>query len=218
MDGAVKITDITVTKKGRYALFCDESFAFSLDEESYLKSRVRIGDELTQADLQALREQSDYFSAKNKALDYLSYREHSEKELRDKLLRRFDEHTSAQAIGRLKELGLVDDAAFAKKYAQELIERRRLSKRAAAAKLYEKGIPKELSNEALAAYEDDERSAIRAVVERKYRAKLRDADKRKNVFAALARLGFKTADIREVLSAYAGADDGEAPAFEDMTE
>ncbi|MEA5050252.1 MAG: RecX family transcriptional regulator [Oscillospiraceae bacterium] len=211
MDGAVKITDITVTKKGRYALFCDGEFQFSLDEETYLKSGVKIGAEMTPGELQALRAASDYAAAKNKALDYLAYRDHTEKELRGKLARKFDPETGAQAVSRMRELGLVDDAAYAEKLAEELIVRRFCSKRAAAAKLYEKGVDRQTVAETLAVYDDDEQPSIRAVVERKYAQKLGDPAKRAAVFAALARLGFRSGDIRAVLGEYAADREAEFP-------
>ncbi|MEA4911409.1 MAG: regulatory protein RecX [Oscillospiraceae bacterium] len=214
MADSVEITDITITRKGRYALFCDGEFAFSLDEETYLKSHVRVGAQLTPQELTSLRAASDYFAAKSKALDYLSYRDHSEKELRDKLARKFDPDTGAQAVARMRELGLVDDAAFAEKLAEELIARKYCSKRAAAAKLREKGVDKALIAETLAAYDDDERPVIRAVVERKYALKLRDPAKRASVFAALARLGFRGGDIRAVFGEY--GDDEDRPLYGPM--
>lgn len=211
MADSVKITDITITKKGRYALFCDGEFAFSLDEEIYLKSHVRIGAQLSEAELDSLRAASDYNAAKSKALDYLSYRDHSEKELRGKLARKFDPDTGDKAVARMRELGLVNDEAYAEKLAEELIERKFYSKRAAAAKLYEKGVDKQIAAQALSIYDDDERPALRAIVERKYAAKLREPAKRATVFAALARLGFRSGDIRAVLGEYAADEDEELP-------
>ncbi|NLC78306.1 MAG: regulatory protein RecX [Ruminococcaceae bacterium] len=199
MDATVKIEKITVTKKGRYALFCGGEFLFSVDEETFIKHHIKEGSVLTREELECLRAASDYFSAKNKALELLGYRDHSRKELTDKLKRKFDEETSRLAVEKMCELRLVDDREFARKLAAELIEGRGQSKRAAAQKLYEKGVAKELIEEALAEYEDDETDAIRALVEKKYMTKLADKDKRQTVFASLMRRGFKSENIKEVL-------------------
>ncbi len=199
MGAEVRIDRITVTKKGRYALFCDGEFLFSVDEETFLKHHIKEGVTLEREELERLRAASDYFSAKNKALELLGYRDHSKKELTDKLRRRFDEETARLAVEKMCELRLIDDREFARKLCAELIELRGQSKRAASQKLYEKGVSREISEAALAEYEDDETDAIRELVNKKYLAKLSDKEKRASVYAALIRRGFRSENIREVL-------------------
>lgn len=208
MGDVYKIDNITVTKKGRYALFCGGEFLFSLDEETYLKHHIKVGSEFPGEELESLRAASDYFAAKNKALLLLGYRDHSKKELIDKLKRKFDEKTSELAVEKMCELSLVDDAEFAKKLCREMIEQKGASKRAAEQKLYEKGVARDIIETTLSLYKDDECDAIRMIVEKKYLLKLRDREKRALVFAALARKGFKASDIKTVLCEYS-ENDGE---------
>lgn len=205
----VAITEIKTTRKGRYALFCGDEFLFSIDEETLLRHLIKEGSVLSGEELMLVREASDYQKAKNKALDYLGMRDHSESELYQKLKRGFDEHTAAHAVARIKELGLTDDGKFARDYAAELIERKGASARAAAAKLREKGIDKETIAEALAPYEEGDEQRAVELIERKYLSKLETRAGREAVKAALARRGFSSRDIRAALARFDGDENEE---------
>ena len=60
-DNAMKITDISVTKKGRYALFVDGEFLFSAEEEALVRSGLRPGMETDIQTLEALRRESGVY-------------------------------------------------------------------------------------------------------------------------------------------------------------
>ncbi len=196
------INKITETKKGRYALFCEDEFLFSIDEETLLRHHINKGVELSGEELMLVREASDYQRAKNKALAFLALREHSEKELYDKLCRTFDTHSAASAITRLREVGLVNDESFATRYAEELMTRRGCSKREAQRKLVEKGISRELCERILGEYDDDETLPISELIEKKYLTKLQKENGRDSVIAALMRKGFSLHDIKAALERY----------------
>ena len=54
-----RLTRITETKRGRYALFLDDAFAFSLDEDTFAAAGLHAGDELTEPAVAELRRKSD---------------------------------------------------------------------------------------------------------------------------------------------------------------
>ena len=56
----MKITEIKMTKKGRYALFCGEEFLFSVDENTYADFGIHKGMDLDDQDLAELRKNSEY--------------------------------------------------------------------------------------------------------------------------------------------------------------
>ena len=181
-----QLTQIKETKKGRMALFFDGEFAFSLDADTFAKADLHEEDLLEEWQIEDLRKQSDTRRALDKAMDYLSLRDHAAGELYQKLCRKFDEHSAAYAVARAGELGLLNDADFARRRAAELL-RKRKSRRV----------------EALFAEADDgedpELANARALVERHYAAKLA-AGKRDQVAAALARRGFSHSVIRAALA------------------
>ena len=199
MDG-LTMTRVSETKKGRMALFCEEGFLFSLDEETYHFHPVAEGQTLSGAELEQLRLMSDTRKAKDKALDYLGLRSYGSTELYNKLCTKFDEHSAAAAVARMAELGLLDDEDFARRMAVSCHNMRR-SRRDAAHRLSAKGLDRELIEQALdeVYQEGDEEEAILRLIERMYANKLRQG-KRDNVRAALARRGFGSRPIREALS------------------
>lgn len=202
-----RLTQIKETKKGRLALFLDGEFVFSLDEDTFASAHLHEGDDLEPWQVEQLRKQSDTRRALDKAMDYLSLRDHAAGELYQKLCRKFDGPSAAYAVARAQELGLLNDEAFACRRAAELL-RKRKSRREILNDLAAKGIDRDVAAEAVEALydtgpegEDPERAAVEALLQRQYAAKLA-AGKRDQVAAALARRGFSHAVIREMLAEY----------------
>ena len=200
-----RLTQIKETKKGRLALFFDGEFTFSLDENTFADAGLHQDDDLEEWQIEELRKRSETRRALDKAMDYLALRDHAAGELYQKLCRKFDAHSAAYAVARAGELGLLNDAGFARRRAAELL-RKRKSRREILNDLSAKGIDRdtaaEVVEELFAEGEDGENPELataRALVERQYAAKLA-AGKRDQVAAALARRGFSHAVIREVLS------------------
>ena len=180
-------------------------FLFSIDGETMVKNHVREGAALDAASLEALKEQSDTRKAKDKALQYLSLRLYGERELYDKLCLKFDGPTSAAAVAEMVRLELLDDARFAAQKAAWLKTRHK-SRREAQRQLAEKGVDRDLIDEALdEVYGDgDEREEIDRLVQRSYAAKLENG-RRDAVYAALCRRGFAPRTVREALNDWADA-------------
>ena len=193
------ITEIKTTKKGRYALFCSDGFLFSIDEETFLSFEVRKGMELSEEDLTELKKHSDYRKALDKAFAFLSIRDHSEYELYSKLTRSFDPETSRQAADRVRELGYLDDRAFAERYAEELL-RKGKSLGEIRQKFASKKIPPEIASEVLEAVETDEKPLIAELIRNKYMKKLAAENGRQKVYASLLRRGFRSRDIINALN------------------
>ena len=196
------ITQIKETKKGRLALFLDGEFAFSLDEATFAAAALHEEDEVEEWRLEELRKQSDTRKALDKAMDLLSLRDHAAGELYQKLCRKFDGPSAAYAVAKAQELGLLDDAAFARRRAAELL-RKRKSRRAILDDLTAKGIDRDTAAGAVETLyageeQDPELTAAIQLVQRHYAAKLA-AGRRDQVAAALARRGFSHAVIRQAL-------------------
>ena len=117
-----RLTQIKGTKKGRLALFLDGEFAFSLDEDTFAAAALHQDDELENWQIEELRKKSETRRALDKAMDYLSLRDHAAGELYQKLCRKFDAHSAAYAVARAGELGLLNDVSFARRRAAELLE------------------------------------------------------------------------------------------------
>lgn len=93
-----KLTQVKETKRGRYALFFDGEFAFSLDEDTFAMAGLHTGDELEEWQIHDLQTKSDTRKAVDKAMDLLALRDHAAGELYQKLCRSFDPHSAAAAV------------------------------------------------------------------------------------------------------------------------
>lgn len=185
--------------------FLDDGTSFAIDLDLANEICLKAEDIVTEEKIKELKDTSDYLRAKKRALWYLERSSRTEKELYDKLLTaNFSKKASAKVIARLKELGLVDDEQYAKRYAELCVDKN-ISKREIYARLLKKGIKKELINLTLEDTECDERRQIKALIDKKYYRYLSDASDKKaiqKVYAALARKGFSFGAIKDALKEY----------------
>ena len=195
------ITAIEPRRKSMSALFLDGEFVMNLDTQTLLENRFDVGREIDDEDLHEIIALSNERRAKEKALWLISYRDHSKRELEQKIRRTCDADAAEKAVERMEELGLVDDERFARQYAQKLLFGKKMSKRAALFELTRKGVDKETAEAVLDEIETDPREQIREVIEKKYRD-IGDEKIKRRAVAALQRLGYGWDDIKAVLSEY----------------
>lgn len=194
---SVKIDRISETKRGRFALFSNGEFLFSVDDETLVKFHISEGSSLTDEELYYLQKECETRKAKDQALRYLSLRAYGEKELYNKVCQKYDSHSAAAAMAALQEIGLLDDAAFATEKAKGMASRGKSSTEIKR-KLYEIGIDRELAAQVASEYEEDDiQNAVR-LIEKMYLEKLRRGEDQK-VKAALARRGFNYAIVRDAI-------------------
>ena len=195
------ITAIEPRRKGLSALFIDGEFVMNLDTQALLENRFDVGRELDDDELKEMIELSNERRAKEKALWLISYRDHSKKELKEKIQRTCDSDAAEKAVERMEELGLVNDEVFAQRYARKLLLQKKMTRRAAAFELSRKGIDKETAEAVLEEIEVDYRENIREIIEKKYR-NISDEKIKRRAAASLQRLGYGWDDIRAVLDEY----------------
>ena len=106
-------------RRRRVHVFVDGQFVLALGERLATKHGVLPGRELSAAEILALKEAEARRSALESAVRLLSYRPRSERELSDRLGRKgFARPAIDAALERLRELGYVDDAAFARSWTE----------------------------------------------------------------------------------------------------
>ena len=201
----MKITLIKREKPYLVRYFLDNGIDFAIDLDLANELCLKQEETLSIDKIAELKEESDYLRAKKRALWYLERSMRTEKELYDKLVTAsFSKKASAKVVARFKELGLVDDRVYAKRYTEQCIDKN-ISKREIYAKLSRKGIKKELLSEVLEQTECDEECQIKALIDKKYYRYLMDKNDRKSidkVYSSLARKGFSFGAIKQVLKEY----------------
>lgn len=195
-------TKIHIHIDGEYLLTVDEDFWFS--------SGYVSGDEIDDGDLVAFKEAAGSRLAFNSAMFSLDMRDHSEREIRQKLSRKYDEQAVDTAVEKLLDLGLVNDRRYAELLTRELFERKKYGKNRVRSELYRKGIASDTVNEVLEEYENenepDNVQTIVDIIRKKYYNKLIDEKSRQKVVAALVRLGYSFSDIRQAMREFTSDD------------
>ena len=72
-------------KKERFNIFVDGKFAFGLDAETVVKSGLKIGQEISEKEIEKLVFENEIKKLMEKALRFLAFRPRSEKEVHSQL-------------------------------------------------------------------------------------------------------------------------------------
>jgi len=189
--GAGTISALKVQKRNpqRVNVYLDGEFAFGLARIT--AAWLHVGQKLSNEKITQLKEQDTQEAAYQRALRLLSFRPRSSTEVRQKLSKHgFAEDVIDGALARLMRSGLVDDARFAKEWAENRNEFRPRGRRALEYELRQHGLEGEEIDQALEGL-DENSLALQAA--RKHARRLQGlpaADFRRKLYGFLARRGF----------------------------
>jgi regulatory protein len=189
-----KITGIKQIKKGRdkrVSVIIDGKPALGLLAETALKEKIKVGQEVSESRLETLLGLDNFQRCLNTAIRYLGYRPRSEREIRQRLQRQgYSGECLEKALAKLKEQGLVDDAAFARFWKDNRETFSPRSRRLTKMELKQKGLDGDIIEQVIGEIDDGE-SAYRAAVKRAPRlAGIDYQDFRRRLGAYLGRRGF----------------------------
>ena len=193
-------------RKDKIHIYIDGEYRLTVDEIFWFSCGYISGDEIDEEELTAFEEAAGSRRAFNSALNSLDYRDHSEKEIRAKLIRKHGAEYVDEAVEKLIELDLINDRRYAENYARELFEHKKFGKIRIKSELIAKGIASDIASETVnSLFEDEEPDNIQRIVdiiEKKYYNRMNDEVGRKKVFSALQRMGYTFSDIREAMSEF----------------
>lgn len=173
-----------------------------LNRDIVAQGGIQKGMTVTSAQLRSLMAENERRRARERALFLLESREHSYKELYDKLCKSYKEETAASVCDELLDRGLVDDMRFAESLTRSLTNRKYGMMRIRQ-ELFRRGIDRDIigivTAEADASAADD---ALMTLIRQKYASKLAsgETDKVRN---ALARRGYTYSQIKEAIDSFA---------------
>ena len=196
----MKITAIKaqVKREGRYSIFVDDKYAFSLSAEGLLDAHLVTGQELSQVDVTDYKRLSQEDKAYNLALAYVARRMRSEGELHDYFRRKqYAPELAEQLLIKLRRLRFVDDAEFARRWVENRRRLKATSTKKLRLELRQKKVNSEVIQTVLAEDETDERQLLRDLVEKKRRISRYQDDQKLMMY--LARQGFTYDDIKAAL-------------------
>lgn len=160
-------------------------------------ARLFVGMELDEDELAALKRSSERGLERQKALELLSRRPHSRKELKDKLLRRgISEDDAEDCVAWLADRGFLDDGEYAGAVARHYTAKGYGAGRVRS-ELQRRGIDRELTADTLSDLPENS-GKIDAFLARRL-TDPHDRDAVRKVSAALFRRGFSWEEIRAAL-------------------
>lgn len=193
--------------EGRWLAVLEDGSILRLGESEVIDFALYAGKELTDREAEALLDSARRSGLKEKALDLLTRKPQSRKELERKLKEwGAGEAESAALCDRMEELGYLNDASYAAQVVR-YYSAKGFGEKKLRDELYRRGIPREMWDDALEQAQDPA-EAIDAFVTKKLAGKDLDRKQLQKVSAALARRGYSWSDINDALRRY-GAETGE---------
>ncbi len=168
MEGTITSISPQKKNKNRVAVYLDGSYAFGVTNKT--ARALSVGQFLAEQDITDLVKNDEIEMAKLKLDHFIGYKERSEQQARKRLQKAgVSEPVITSAVTHFKELGFLNDAAFAKNWITNRSDGKPRGRRLLRLELMQKGIGNELIENALgdAPSEDDlAYAAARAYVHR----------------------------------------------------
>lgn len=196
-------------KGGKLNIYADDIFIMNVSSSVWYSSGYSDGDEIDDDGIEEFKRMVGGRLAYAGAVRILTLRAHSEKELRDKLSKKYPPESCDFAVERCRELGFVDDEDFAERYASELYEKKHYGVDRIRKELMIKGVNRELIDEAVGGLDIDEISCIIDIIEKKYKNCLSDKKGLRRVYAGCQRLGYSYSQIRKAIEQMIGENSDE---------
>lgn len=141
-------------------------------------------------------------SAKDYAIKLLGFCDRSEKEIREKILKKgYSEAECEEAIAFCRAYGYIDDSRFAEHFVHDAVQLKKLGKARIRMELRQKGIDEDAAIAAMDAV-GDEREMLKEEMSRRFgNLDFTDKKVKNKVFGYFARRGFTSRDILYAMDA-----------------
>lgn len=197
------ITDVAPLDKKRRRVYIDYEYAFPLYISELKKYGIKPDTELSEA---VYSEIADILSkrVRERILYLIGDTDRTEKNIREKLRNSgYIGEIADRAVESLKEYGYIDDARYARMYAESMRDGKNKSVRAIEAALYAKGVPRDVISEVVDGLDfDEEEQIVKALAKKGYTAEAlseADGDTKRKLYGFLARKGFSHDAISNII-------------------
>ena len=185
-------------KRGRVLVFLEDGVCLKITEQELLDFGLRAGDCLDDETLVRLKKAAGVSNVKATAADLIGKRAMSRYDLERRLKEKGASEVEARyAAEWLEAIGAIDDADYAALLAQHCA-RQGYGPQRVKQKLFEKGVPRDLWDDALDTLPDPA-EAIDSFLHSKHRLPL-DEKEKKRLADALLRRGFEWGDVKAGLN------------------
>ena len=194
--------------KGRTAIYLNDKFAFVLYKGELSQYGLEVGVTVDVELYSRIMNETVFLRAKKRAMNLLQKMDRSEADIRRKLSDGgYPPEAVDVAVEYIRSYGYIDDLRYAKEYIRAKAST--TSRRQISMKLYEKGISKDVTQEAFRQYEDEngpedsgEAQTVARLINKRCPNGINslDYEGRQKLFAYLYNKGFSGTVIEEVYS------------------
>lgn len=196
-----------VKDKGRCSVYVDGKFYCGLTLEAVMQNRLKAGMSVSTERLSEIQTESEKQTALDKALSHVSFSQKTEKDVSDYLAKKgYLPAVISYVTEKMREYGLIDDSAYAERYAESAIKRK--GKRLIRAELRRKGVADDVIEQAVEELGGEEESA-RALAEKYMRGKVADKASLQKAYRYLLSKGYDYETAKRALC-FLGELEGEA--------
>ena len=182
-------------KRGRILVFLEDGACLKITEQELLDFGLRSGDQLDQEALGRLKEAAGVSNTRAAAADLIGKRAMSRRDLERKLQEKGASGAEARyAAEWLEAIGALNDAEYAAALVRHY-SRLGYGPARVREKLYEKGVPRELWEEALEELPEDG-GQVDAFLRNKLRGRTPDEKEKRRLTNALLRRGFPWGEVK----------------------
>jgi len=200
-----KITDIKINKSNikRSSVYIDNAFSFSVSKYVLNKNSISVGLNINDLDIKNLIFEDNFLKAKESAINLLSFRARSSKEIIDKLIKKkFSDAIISKVIDDLIQNKFLDDNEFARMYASDKIRNKKLGPISLQNELFKKGIRKSIIDSIIKEFYNNEtkKNLIKDIFYKKsnYQSKL-DKKELNKIINYIRRRGYNWEDIQPIV-------------------
>ncbi len=211
---AKTITQIAVQKKhkDRCSIFLDNEFGFGLHRDVVFHFGLKKGDVLTDQQIESILFSEEKNIARNRALNWLSFRDRSEQEMRSKLSQAgFEIKIIELVLDDLKRLQLINDEKFALNFVKTRMLTRPMGEYLLKRELSQKGIADELIEKTkIQVFSEQTQFDIARELARKKKKQLQNVEEKKakkRVNDFLLRRGFALDLIIQIIEQWDNLED-----------
>lgn len=189
------IVSVKLRRKGLTEVFTDEIESVMISTKIWQESGYREENEISFEELDEMIKKSDRYRAKEKALYLLTYRDHSKKELCEKINKTLPKDSAKAAADYMEEIGLLDDERYAKNYAESLLNHKGFGKRRIFHELEAKGVDRDTIEQIISELCFSPEEKITEIIEKKYPQAIDDEKVYNRAVNALIRYGYQYSEI-----------------------
>ena len=159
-------------ERNRFEVYLDDKPALRVSEAVLVKHGLHRGQNINEDAIKRIVQADVREQAHQAAINFISYRPRSSKEVLDRLvLKGFESELARQVVDQLRELMLVNDLEFARMFVRDKLRGKPMGRALLRKKLIEKGMSFQLAEWILKEYvtPENEQKAAHALAERKFK-------------------------------------------------